>query len=331
MVNKLFSGSRLYLWIVIASLSIGACGLPFIISNINKLSYSFISGKITKSSPLLYMVYIVGKRLDQGFEDITFAEDFSSVYEIAKHLDKPDIYTGKYDFIGRTTPYPPILFYLYKKIFSDMPFAQAALSYIFLQVLILIISSYWVLRYYRLGIMIIPVSVLYFFILFLTPVGLGWFERGQFDIYSGVAILFLMFAIYESKSYAFVLSAFFASLKFSAILFILQAFVIYLIFFRNPKALKSFILFVSVVLLTFIFFPVSLIKSYLVCCIEFNNASHFVDGISLQRIMPFWSIKYVPILGLSCYFLILFLKKKEPVFFKTFVSVRPIHLEKILI
>ena len=147
----------------------------------------------------------------------------------AKHFEDPDIYTGKYEANNTFPYYPPFLIFLLSKTLAHFVFPTAVLLHIASQVILLLAASYFVLRYYGLGIFILPVSLIYFMVLFLTPVGLSWFERGKFEIYPAISILLFMFAVYENKWYLF-LAALFASIKWTVMPFFAQAFPIYLLF-----------------------------------------------------------------------------------------------------
>ncbi|MBF0331955.1 MAG: hypothetical protein HQL17_08495 [Candidatus Omnitrophica bacterium] len=308
-----------YVWIVVVSLFLGAWCSPLIVSNVEKMSRSIMTGKETKPVPMpLYGFWHPQSRMNRS-EHFTFAVDFAGLYMIARHFGEPDLYQGKYDVMKRTVVFPPILFYMCNRLFCGISFPQAALCFIFLQVAILLISSFWILRYYRLGVLIVPTAVLYFFLLFLTPVGLTWFERGQFDIYPALSILFFMFAVYESKGYAFVLSAFFASLKWVAPLFFLQAFIAYLFLFHARRSWGYFGLFMGTILLTLIVFPYDLIYSYFQCLLEYQKISPLPSNISLINKIPSLVQSVLIILSSGAYVLALFQCKEKGIFFKTFL------------
>ena len=326
MRNKFFEFriNRSQTVIIILSLLFWAWSYPQEVSNVNQLSNAMITGKIMETKPWPLAGFLRSNNKEPQCESLTFAADFSAFYISARHLNQPDIYTGKYDCLIKTPPrllpYPPFIFYVFNKLFCNLPFAQSVLCYLFLQVAILIVSSYWILRYYQLGEMILPVSVFYCFILFLTPVGLTWFERGQVEIYSAVSILFFMFAVYERKSYAFLLAAFFGSLKFANAFFFFQAFFCLLILFRDIKTVRFLGIFIGIILLTFIFFPMDLISSYLNCCYKYQLLRE-TQGISLIGRTPFMGVVPILIFSLLIYPLSLLIRNRntQKVFFETFL------------
>jgi len=50
----------------------------------------------------------------------------------AKHLDDPDIYTGKYDIYdrGASAPYSPLFYFLSNKLFGTRPLPHPYLKFI---------------------------------------------------------------------------------------------------------------------------------------------------------------------------------------------------------
>jgi len=307
-VNLAFYGLFIVLGVLIS---------PQVVSNISKLSISILTGVRIEPIPSPLYGFLHFPNLKPEFKDITFAADFASVYTTAKHLDKPDIYTGEYDVSHRDVPYPPITFFLCNKFLGKLPFGQAALSFLFLQIILLFISSFLVLRYYRLGLIMIPLTVVYSYLLFLTPVGLSWFERGQFDIFPALSILFFMFAVYESKGYAFVLSALFASFKWTACLFFVQGFIIYLVYCFDLKSLKHFSIFAGVLLLTLVFSPYKLILNSFLALYKFQRLSPM--GPTLTNRLPAESIYLLLILSLLGYLVILLMCHHKKIFLKTFL------------
>jgi len=185
---------------------------------------------------------------------------------------------------------------------------------IFLILMLLLSASYYVLSYYRLSFMAIPVSLIYLIIIFLTPVGLTWVERGQCDIYPALAILFFMFAVYESKASAFILAAFFASLKLTIAPFFIQAFILYLLIDFNYKKLFFFFLFAAVILTTLLIFP-----QYSIAFLTSVFSVPFVEGITLVNRMPHIVILLIPFLSLLVYLIPLYLSPRKDLFLKTFL------------
>ena len=88
----------------------------------------------------------------------------------------------------RRSPYPPYAHWLYMPV-SILPYKAALLLHNTFQVAILFLVTFLVLRKRKL-LSFYPVTLgCYVCLLFLTPIGLSHFERGQFDLYLASAYL----------------------------------------------------------------------------------------------------------------------------------------------
>ncbi|MBF0490879.1 MAG: hypothetical protein HQL15_09790 [Candidatus Omnitrophica bacterium] len=316
MFKKLFNVPSINLLITILSIGIGFFVYPQIISNIHKITYSINTGKTTTPTPMPLYGFKHLKNPDPYYKEITFAADFAAVYYTAKNFDKPNIYSGQYEANHRPVLYPPIIYYTYNKLFCTYPFPKAALLHLLLQAILLLLSSYFILRYYKLEIMFIPVCISYSLILFLTPVGLSEFERGQFDIYPALSILFFMFGIYESNSPAFAYSALFAALKWTIAPFFIQGFIIYLLISKDNKKFKFLGIFTGILLLTLAIFPEQSIQ-YLQTL--YNAQNHHREGFSGITRIPAATIIFIFILSLLLYLIPLIIHERKNLFLKTFL------------
>ncbi|MBF0489456.1 MAG: DUF2029 domain-containing protein [Candidatus Omnitrophica bacterium] len=307
--RKFCISQRPYPWVITVSMILGFLLAPVIFSNIKNISNAFISRVDRKTTPEPLYGFLQPFSYNSAFWDMSFALDFAGVYYRAKNFDRGDIYTNRnYDILGRPLLYSPIICYLYSKTFCKLPYSTAVLFHIFFQCILLLIATYLVLRYYKLELLIIPFILIYSILLFLTPVGLSWFERGQFEIYPALAILFFMFAVQESKGYAFVISAIFASLKWTLAPFFIQAFVIYFFLSRDKDKIKFCLMFAAVIVLTLVFFPYYL-KDYLTILTQAQSFS--AEGISLVSRMPSYVISLIPLITLGVYLIPLCLNYKR--------------------
>jgi hypothetical protein len=241
--------------IVMLSVFLWALLWPTIFSNTKNLVDSFITGEKVLTEPLPLYGYLHIKNDDPLFKDYTFALDFAAVYFTAKNFDKKDVYTGKYDPWGRPTPHTPAALFFYSKTFCKLPFWAAASAHLAFQAVLLLLATFFIFQYYRIAFLFVPVSLVYAVMLTCSPVGLAWFERGQFDIFAGLSLLFLMFGIYESKGYAFALAALFAAFKLTMALFFIQAFILYLLICPGRAKWRFFAVFSGILLLVLISFP----------------------------------------------------------------------------
>lgn len=306
----------LLIWTVFLSIFLGGLLFSPISSNIVKMIHTFETGKVDQTNPLPLYGFFRPEKNKPVCNDFTFGVDFGQIYYSSKYFSNVDIYkTTKYDVFERPFCYPPILCYLYNKTLCHFLYPQAVILHLFLQIFLLLSASYYVLNYYRLNFMALPVTLIYFIVLFLTPVGLAWAERGQFDIYTALAILFFMFAVYESNAYAFILAAFFASLKPTIAPFFVQAFIVYLLIDFNHKKLLFFFLFAAVILINLLFFPhYSILFLTAVYTIRFWS-----QGLTLVNRMPSIIILFIPIISLLVYLIPLGLKAQKHISLKTFL------------
>ena len=68
------------------------------------------------------------------------------------------------------------------------------------------------------------------FILFVTPVGLSWFERGEFFLYVAISYLLLLFGLTRNNPILIIVSAGFAFIKWTSLPFIFVILVVYIPF-----------------------------------------------------------------------------------------------------
>ena len=92
------------------------------------------------------------------------------------------------------------------------------------------------------------------FCLFLTPVGLSWFERGQFSLYVSLSYLWLVLGLVNRNGYYIFLSALFAYVKWTSFPFIFLVLVLWLLNSKSIKELKYSIYLALVFPLTVVFF-----------------------------------------------------------------------------
>ena len=285
--------------------------------NMVKMVHVFKSGTAVQTTPMPLYGFLrpsVNKLL---CNDFTYGIDFGLIYYNSKQFDKGDIYNGsQYDVFERPLTYPPLICWLYHHSLCHMGFPQAILWHLGIQITLLLSASFFILKYYRLSFMFLPVAVSYFVMLFLTPVGLAWVERGQADIYSALAILFLMFAVYESKTYAFILAAFFISIKPTIAPLFVQTLIIYLLINFNYKKLFDFSLFTLIVLMAMFCFPQYSIHYWI---LVYKARLWLLEGITLVGRMPDTVVFLIPIVSLLAYLIPLYFVRGKDIFLKTFL------------
>ncbi|MBF0594299.1 MAG: hypothetical protein HQL22_04960 [Candidatus Omnitrophica bacterium] len=292
---------------------------PLIFVNIQNFFYSVQTGVPSKTTPESLRGFVRFNSPSPEFKELTYTEDFKPVYVASKkfiNFNNPNIYNKEIFGCPHQNRYPPLLYFLYNKTFCNFSFPTATLLHLFSQILLLVLASFYILCYYNLAIMIIPVTVIYCAVLFLTPIGLFWLERGQFDIYVALSIMFFLFAAIESKSPFFALSAIFMSLKPTIFPFYIQAFIVYLAFNWNLEKLKHLAIFISLILVTLIIFP-NCWMPYLLSCIDYqtNYSSH----ITLIKTFPALLLTFLLAINLTAYLTSLFVNRNKNILQNTFL------------
>lgn len=227
------------------------------------------------------------------------AADFAQVYfpsRMFEELEKS--YTdGAFDPWDRASRYAPFVHYLCALSYCRLKYGPASLAHVYLQLLLFYISfiaAFIILkipRYLPFGILFINVC------LFLTPVGLSWFERGQFSLYVAMAYLFVTLGILKRNRIFFLLGGFFAFIKWTTfpVLFILLS--VFIFASGSYKKIKANLLLAlplaAVIVLLLAWFP----KEGYSFVIGLYNQETLADGvgISLVRVLPVAWVKFMPL------------------------------------
>jgi hypothetical protein len=133
--------------------------------------------------------------------------------------------------------------------------------------------------------------------LFLTPVGLSFFERGQFTLYVGLCYLWLMLALVTGKWRYSIVSALFGFLKWTSFPVIFVVLSVYLIHGKNWQEIRERLalsaLCCGTIMLLFFTFPrddMFFLKEL------FAQELTFVPmGITLLKLLPRFIVKTVPL------------------------------------
>ena len=292
--------------VVIISILLWGLLWPRISSNVSNLSQSIMTGKVIHTIPDPLYGFLHFESKNSAFNNHTFAVDFAGVYFIVRNFDKNDIYSGNYDPRGPIV-YSPGMLYFYKKTFCRMPFGVAAVAHLGFQVVLLLLSTIFILRYYKLSMMIVPVSLLYAVLITCSPVGLAWFERGQFDVYAAIALLFFVFGVYESKGYAFALAALFAAFKLTIAVIFIQGFIIYLWMGSHKVKWKFSSMFAGIFLFAFILFPKKL-PGFFMCLQKVQNSP---QGLTLVNKLPASVCGAIPVFCVLLFLLLVFFARDK--------------------
>lgn len=227
------------------------------------------------------------------------AADFAQVYFPSRMFeDLEQSYTGaRFDPWNRASRYAPFVHYVCALTYCRLKYGPASLVHIYLQLFLFYISfiaAFVILkitRYLPFGILFVNIC------LFLTPVGLSWFERGQFSLYVAIAYLFVTLGMLKRNPIWFLLGGFFAFIKWTTfpVLFVLLSVFIWAA--GSFKKIKSNLLLAlplaAIVIALFAWFP----KDGYFFVIGLYNQETLVEpvGISLARVLPVIWVKLIPL------------------------------------
>ncbi len=226
------------------------------------------------------------------------AVDFAQIYFPAQQMASltENYQSGIFDPLQRPSRYPPLVHYLCSITICKLDYGLASVLHMAIQVFIfylVFISSFISLKIRK---YILPGLLLANVYVFLTPAGLSWFERGQFSLYVGSAILLMILGLIKKNSLLILLSALFAFIKWTSFPSLFVIFSAVLLGSKNLAEGKKTFLFggaflLVVFVLTFLYYAQS---------IEFLKGLIYQErfaapgGISLAKILPVWLEKLLP-------------------------------------
>lgn len=218
------------------------------------------------------------------------------------------------DLWGRPSRYSPLMHVICSNTLSKMPYGQACLVHLGIQYLLFLASfivacSVLQIKKYQLhGILIANTC------LFLTPVGLSFFERGQYTLYVGLCYLWLMLAIVTGKKRYLIMSALFGFLKWTSLPFVFVTFAVSILGGQDVKSIKKIIAMAGIYVLTFMGlllltpdYSMGFLKGLL-----FQELELIPMGNSLVRVVPRYVVKSMPFIMIAVGILCRFISKKPP-------------------
>ena len=167
--------------------------------------------------------------------------DFAQVYFPSKafsNLEK-NYFEGDGDPLKRPSRYAPLIHYLCAISICNLDYGLATFLHMLIQLALFYLSLFYALMKLDLKKYILPTVLLVNYFLFLTPVGLSWFERGQFSLYVASAYLWLILGLRKSNPFLILLSACFSFVKSSYTATSSPVGSLYTEFSRQPEILLS--------------------------------------------------------------------------------------------
>jgi len=231
--------------------------------------------------------------------------DFAQVYFPSKafSLLENNYSKGAFEPLQRPSRYAPFLHYLCAVSICKFNFGLAAFLHMLLQMACFYFSFWYAFRRLGLKRYLGPSVLLVNYTLFLTPVGITWFERGQFSLYVALAYLWLILGLQTRNRFFILLSALFSFIKWTSLPFVFVILIVNIlvnarITSLDLKALKSSFLFAG--LFAAVFGLLSLpftyaTKSYLLGLYR-QELIQYGEGLSLMIFLPRVLIKTLPLL-----------------------------------
>jgi hypothetical protein len=281
---------------LIAALALLNC---FAVWNFTLMARDLVSGDGSADELLLKPIYhpfrIPEKKATLLHQAVgRIGSDFAQVYfpaQDAGHMENA-FDTGKtLDPWRRPSRYAPAVILACAATLCRFDFGVACLLHIVLQLGLLYGLLYWSSR--KLGVSDYALPGIFFAnaCLFLTPVGLSWFERGQFSLYIAASYLLLIIGLLKKRPAWIAAAAVLAFIKWTSFPAIFIILAVYLLSVRSRGELKANALLVSV-------FAGVTLALLLVPAVFTKGADTFVRGLLLQELedMPRGAtlLRYVP-------------------------------------
>ncbi len=236
--------------------------------------------------------YRAVKHLGADFAQIYFpAQAMSSLGDAYIAHESPDPW-------GRPSRYAPFILGLCSITICRLDYGPASFANILIQILLFVPALFFLLRSFGIRKYFLPSLLLTEFILFLTPVGLSWIERGQFTLYLAVSCLLLLLGLVRKNARWVFVSACLAFIKWTSLPL---AFVILAIYILNSKNAREawfgmemaslFGLVFIVLLLPFFKVGIDFVKGLLSQELLDNP-----EGLSLLEFAPRFAVKLIPFL-----------------------------------
>jgi len=263
--------------------------------------YGDLSGKKISPQPLFGFWRIPDRANTLEHNAINrLAVDYAQVYFPSQEFSSltKNYETGYLDPWERPSRYAPFIHYLCSISFCKLDYGYASFLHMAIQMLLFylfFISAFKMLEIATdlwFGLLLVSIF------LFVTPAGLGWFERGQFSLYVALSYLLLMLGFLKNKPVLILASALFAYVKWTSFPFLLAVFIVYLLSSKNRKeslqTIRMALMYLLIILLLSLLFR--------------SRFTHFIEGlytqelyvepvgISMAQLLPASIVKGMPII-----------------------------------
>jgi hypothetical protein len=281
----------------------------FAIKNLYLLSRDMLYGDFSAEQliphPIYPLVRVPSTAVTVKYAAVNrIASDFAQIYFPAQdiaHLDNAYDHKKTLDPWGRPSRYAPALISLCSISICMLDYGYASLVQMLIQYFLFFLILYLAFR--SLGIKeYFWFTLLYTNIgLFLTPVGLSWFERGQFSLYVGSSYLILIAGLLRKNITMVIIAAIIAFVKWTALPVAAIFFAVYLLNSRNIKEFWHGLLIIApffVIIISLTLLPILFVKGTGVFLFGLVNQElkDNPTGLSLFKIFPRTIVKLLPVL-----------------------------------
>ncbi len=227
------------------------------------------------------------------------AADYAQVYFPSLEFSSltKNYETGYLDPWKRPSRYAPFIHYVCAVSFCKLDYGPASFLHIFAQMILFYI--FFVLAFWMLDVK----ADLWFgalftvAILFVTPAGLSWFERGQFSLYVALAYLLLIVGLMKKKPVLIAVSALFAYVKWTSFPFLLVIMAVHWLSAKNMKERVQYTQWALIYLLVLLALSLAFRSRFVHFFEGIYQQEINVDavGIGLGQLLPTTLVKGLPI------------------------------------
>jgi hypothetical protein len=225
--------------------------------------------------------------------------DFAQIYFPAQEISQlGNAYTGyvSLDPWKQPSRYAPLVLALCSITLCKLNYGYASLGNILLQLLLFFPTLYFVFRSLGIKRYFLAVFVFTEFILLLTPVGLSWFERGQFSLYVTISYLLLLFGLTRNNPVMIIVSAGFAFIKWTSLPLIFIVLAVYILSSKSKKEAQHNLMLASIFCLVavLLLLPLISVNVTFIRGLMDQEISRYPLGLSLAIFMPRPVVKSLP-------------------------------------
>jgi hypothetical protein len=257
------------------------------------------SARNLKPLPIYGFMRVPESPLAKKVEGVNrLAADFAQIYFPSLNFSSlTQAYTNEtLDPWRRPSRYAPLIHAICSMSFCKFNYGYASFFHMAIQLLLFYISFVYAFKILHIKRYILHGILLVNFCLFLTPVGLSFFERGQFSLYVSLSYLWIILGIINRNVLFMILSALFAYMKLTSFPFIFVVLVLWMLNSQNVKELKQSMLLALVFALTITLFFLFYLESSVPFIVGALRQEVLFNpcGLSLVRLLPKLFVKALP-------------------------------------